>query len=124
MKQKTYKRFVPYGYIKFAANPSGAKYMLLSPQPVVNDSWQRDNQQRWAVGVPDFNNTIKVNGLLHSPYTPVHMVLSVEEAVIVFDPYCSEIYIWDGEYVVPDDVPEATMDEVMAECEDNDEDIF
>lgn len=45
MTDKIYREVVPYGILKVEGNV----YWLLSPQPLLPDSWQHAQQQMWSV---------------------------------------------------------------------------
>jgi hypothetical protein len=100
MKEKTYRKVQPYGYIMFAGMEH--HYPLLSPHPMVKDSWQLNEQERWAVAIPDYAHSIRVcepdgHETYHAHHTPANMIAA--NAIIILHPYMPEIYVWDGEYV-------------------------
>lgn len=109
MKERTYKKLTPYGHIKLM---EGTSYKLLAPHPIVKDSWMTDEQQMWAVAVPQPEKYLRVDGIPQLSHFAMNLIVGVQAAAIFLNPYERTIFVWDGGYA------EAEMELVSAH-EDN-----
>ena len=95
--KKTYKKVLPCGVLRI----NGDSYWLLSPSPVMADSWQHKFQQRWSVVpfIPDGKKAVGLDEMedqIFEPYYSYARHLVCTNPVIEYRPVANPISIEVG----------------------------